>query len=86
MKTVEPRFFVYLKKTLTFSDAKNRIFPMTILNEFRRQLKAYLRTHQMKPYKLARKAHVPQACIYEFLRERQGLHPKTIDKLRKAMK
>ena len=59
---------------------------MKLTDMFRKRIKAYLRTHRMRAYELAKKAKVPQACIYEFLREKKGLQTSTMDKIEKAMK
>lgn len=55
-------------------------------DDFRKQIRAYLKKRKMKAYKLAERAGIPQACIYEFLREKQGLNTGTMDKLKAAMR
>ena len=59
---------------------------MQITDELKKQIKTYLRKRRLKAYELAIKAKVPQACIYEFLRGKQGLTLKTMEKIQRAMR
>lgn len=54
--------------------------------DFKTELKSYLKRKRMIPLELARAAGVSYVSVYQFLRDKQDLRLKTVEKLRAVMR